>query len=957
MSLSINAVANADPIEIYGQTTTTNLEINGIANTGVLHFGAEDPADPENQYVPPPSPGNKPEAHLIPYYNAQGKITSYEFRGWAWSDNLGWISFYCEGGDNEGSECGGFPYKVTIDADTDLVTGWAWNSALGWISFSGQNHTPPKILDGYGVEMDKFGNFKKYAWTQPMGYINFNGVRADVPPTIQTVNCDDDVPGVCVDITTSEDVKVADGSDAHELHIYINDAAGNPIPKALIDNGTYRIRAFFKWDDTLKRIQAPYDSDQGLLESIPAEDTLYYTKDPFQQGSGNLGGAISYKPIVLYTQGAPALAGETDLSPNTELLSSIPWEADPSDGSIELDIKSYAPSTSNNFSTKADGFPVSNEDFTFLPGVDFGELEENALRLKSVEWSVEKKNPVTNKYEPAPGKGEYYVSGSPGTPVSLPFSPAIFVQTFNSGLTDPDSLWLYRNVPEELSIGLAEESGSVFISLNNDYTRVVFRVTENEGSQFDTGLTLQSLINSPFSYDQESISVKRIEGQLKDLSTTSLYSPQIESKILIDEEDLPDAYNEGVVMYSVVTYRGYTSPTLYKTVTYFSNKLPRKPGAISNPAAEIIGTTYDQGTGAGSIQEGVTITSVGDVNVNIVRDFIYEKVQKILIGKTVYEPTLKSPPINSITSSMCNKRYGCTLIDLSEDHNEEIYYFNLDTLVNIDTLVLSSGDDSPITYDGLDKVIIVAGGNIHIESNLESQNDTNLGLIALREQGDGLDVGHIYISPDPTKIEALIIADGSIFSSLNISENPTFNQYGEPDAAVDPEIFKKRLEIIGGSSSRNYLGSYDLATNFFPTPRGSLKPMDSLINQAIAKQYDLNYLRYFALEIIFSEKDGSPINLTCGPPESPTPMSDPDYDTKCAGDGIDFAPYPEGDLALPNADSVSDNYIMEIGQKLFEEGVIKAPIVVTDRYNPLYVIYKPKSEDSYIFSEDKNLTF
>ena len=52
--------------------------------------------------------------------------------GYAWSANVGWLSFSCH---NAGS-CGSSNYGVTWDKDTGALSGQAWNSNVGWISFS-----------------------------------------------------------------------------------------------------------------------------------------------------------------------------------------------------------------------------------------------------------------------------------------------------------------------------------------------------------------------------------------------------------------------------------------------------------------------------------------------------------------------------------------------------------------------------------------------------------------------------------------------------------------------------------------------------------------------------------------------------------------------------------------------------------------------------------------------------
>ncbi len=52
--------------------------------------------------------------------------------GWAWNDNLGWVSF-------SGTTVGGSAYGVVINGSTGDFSGWAWNDVVGWISFNCNN--------------------------------------------------------------------------------------------------------------------------------------------------------------------------------------------------------------------------------------------------------------------------------------------------------------------------------------------------------------------------------------------------------------------------------------------------------------------------------------------------------------------------------------------------------------------------------------------------------------------------------------------------------------------------------------------------------------------------------------------------------------------------------------------------------------------------------------------------
>ena len=57
--------------------------------------------------------------------------TEHNMSGWAWSSNIGWISFNCT---NELNGCGSVDYGVNKNDDGTL-TGYAWSSNIGWIQF------------------------------------------------------------------------------------------------------------------------------------------------------------------------------------------------------------------------------------------------------------------------------------------------------------------------------------------------------------------------------------------------------------------------------------------------------------------------------------------------------------------------------------------------------------------------------------------------------------------------------------------------------------------------------------------------------------------------------------------------------------------------------------------------------------------------------------------------------
>jgi hypothetical protein len=59
--------------------------------------------------------------------NGDGQLSGY-----AWSPNLGWISFSC----SDSSSCASVDYGVQVDPVSGEMSGFAWAANAGWISFS-----------------------------------------------------------------------------------------------------------------------------------------------------------------------------------------------------------------------------------------------------------------------------------------------------------------------------------------------------------------------------------------------------------------------------------------------------------------------------------------------------------------------------------------------------------------------------------------------------------------------------------------------------------------------------------------------------------------------------------------------------------------------------------------------------------------------------------------------------
>jgi hypothetical protein len=59
----------------------------------------------------------------------------HDIEGWAWSENIGWISLTCKNGE------GDLDYGLDIDSETGVVSGLVWSPNAGWITFNEEDLT------------------------------------------------------------------------------------------------------------------------------------------------------------------------------------------------------------------------------------------------------------------------------------------------------------------------------------------------------------------------------------------------------------------------------------------------------------------------------------------------------------------------------------------------------------------------------------------------------------------------------------------------------------------------------------------------------------------------------------------------------------------------------------------------------------------------------------------------
>lgn len=96
---------------------------------------------------------------LLAVIFATGVIFDYKFSateagisdnvsGWAWSENIGWISFNC----TDTASCATSDYGVNIDQLTGNFSGYAWSENIGWIDFAPSSGYPEAPNNGAKLE-------------------------------------------------------------------------------------------------------------------------------------------------------------------------------------------------------------------------------------------------------------------------------------------------------------------------------------------------------------------------------------------------------------------------------------------------------------------------------------------------------------------------------------------------------------------------------------------------------------------------------------------------------------------------------------------------------------------------------------------------------------------------------------------------------------------------------------
>jgi hypothetical protein len=119
----------------------------------------------------------------IGYICDQGQcVFGPNLSGWAWSENVGWISFNCNSlVDTDGDGIGDEPLKVCDGGDNAYKLCNIGNPEA--VDCGIANCVESCSLVNYGVYVDETtGDFSGYAWSENIGWISFNRTETGNPP-------------------------------------------------------------------------------------------------------------------------------------------------------------------------------------------------------------------------------------------------------------------------------------------------------------------------------------------------------------------------------------------------------------------------------------------------------------------------------------------------------------------------------------------------------------------------------------------------------------------------------------------------------------------------------------------------------------------------------------------------------------------------------------------------------
>lgn len=942
------------------------------------------------------APGNLGDAACTEFVRGNYGNVAYDHRlkGWAWNENLGFVSFSCEAGKNKsgaangGASCGNIDYGVylanPLPNGDRMMRGYAWNPVFGWMQFDNQQ------FPAYAGKVDANGFVSGYAWTSVGLWVNLSGMRVEVFADEAAYFADDgpdndpefdvfrddqenqpigwdfndaDLPagggggGVPVnewcdgkpffcaevdpapsaldmsfDAEADDSVKIADGVDGYYIHLYFRDAEGDG-PMA---NG-FRFDAFknslrFFWDDTVKADQVRGDS---------AADRFDLMNRPWTQSQGKA--AVRFKPLTL------AADFREDPVGSGHYVSIEP-------------VTSYAPTSGNNvsFTNTEPPYPFDNETFVNDVGVP-ALVEPNELILRRIEHGA-LLSAAGVQVMPA---GPIFPNGK-ADGEKFKFRPAVEVRTLYSGSRD-DSISAFRGIPLNIRMGLGvygdlnrTQLNSALINFALDYAASEQEIIQEQ--RCGQANFLFSFLTNIVGRDVSAESLSSLVAGVADFGGRQVDVQAMATLPVVEvaegeEAPLPCYYAEAPSLYSWINY----FPDNLGSVKYYSNKLPKTIGDIQNPSIVVHGNIYGQEIG--NVNENKS-QLVGNPAINVVRDTIsksFEKYGVTTLAQPANEGTCEVSFLRTVEASkytvrgaQCRKDLNYRAFTIGDEN--VLYFKGRDVVLNFPTGSTQNR-----------WVVIADGGNIFINSEIDNadDNDKRIVLVALRDTGNKyFRTGHAYIAGGKSMVvDATMVLDGSLFSysgELPPSLDPVTGVPLWENAAERSQALNYQLLLRGSIYSDNTIGGADLdggddPKEYLLAGAGEIIELPADTEDRLrAQAYDLNYLRLFTLRLQTCD-DGTPMDQVCGKCLSTEDIFAIAEGAQICGEKGEGACNPNARPGVEQAFACNginpfEAYDPSSG---FSEGDLVPPpgiqLVVEEGYDPVYVYYRAPTKDSFVF--------
>ena len=769
------------------------VSVGGVNNSGMVMF------DP-NKTVVPQSPEYQYEACAEDPGN--DGVAPFVLKGWAWDDNLGWISMFCDGttvplkmGKNLGIDCGYYTYGVTVDANGKF-SGYAYGDNSGYISFqTAFSQLAMEVNDakcqGY-VYTDPFNSFSGTAcpathnaapfngkvstsvWSDNVGWIDLDGVLFPWYTLTQSLT---DVRVVISPVPSQADENPTDsiraGEGGYTLTIKMKDRNG-----AYVTGPRYTVYAKPDWlKDTVKKDQ-----------TIKADKLLATPDDPCSSDTRR---AVT--------------------KPCTEVSTGSGLDYAAGDYNFINKIESIAPTSNENKTRKAsDNTWFSNEGFIYPS--DLNGVESNDLVLQDVGVKVYDNDADQCAYGEDFSTCTFkFLPVSTYSPLAIRFKPPMEIKDLNNDLPgNPDILTAFVSLPKTFNPTV---SGSGTVEWN------------------------AGMMNDP-NYKFGFIDVDPEDAKFDDINQRKTdYTSGLFNMLFGFKGQQASQYVGGFYLYSKIRSG---------EATYYGSKLPRTLGTFgAQPTAVILGSIYSSGAIAATKTAGA-IVSLGDVTTNQLEAKFRQNVAAIVGDDSTLIPgTVTISDLNN-----CATNPAVTSGTLKCLQNGTVFYGKGDIL-------LTSSGGGPLTWRG-EKTIISNGGNVYISADLYnallSTPKQRLGIIVLKDLGRSPKPafqGNIYIDAAVRDIQANIFASGSVFSynpAGGVTADAVTGLPNFSSTTVANNILNKNQLWITGS-----LASYNTIGGSVPSDETGGKIMTGLGQEAKtqleAQLYDLNFLRQYVGEL------------------------------------------------------------------------------------------------------------